>query len=136
MQESEPRLADGTRSDSRAVAANSRLALNLCPAPPFESARSREVGNDVMRVTSMPGAARCSYSLPLRVIRSSFSPVRPTTGAHPRPPIIMPAADGCSALLDGPSKEPALSRNARESHHVRTTYEAAHDDATVAKPEP
>ena len=56
-------LADGTRSDSRAAAANSRLALNPFRAPPFESARSREVGNDVMRVTPMPEAARCSLCL-------------------------------------------------------------------------
>jgi len=56
MQNSERGLADGTRSDPRAAAANSRLALNFFRAPLFESARSREVDTDVMRMTPMPGA--------------------------------------------------------------------------------
>jgi hypothetical protein len=45
-------------SDSRAVAANSRLTLNTFRAPLIESAHSRKVDTDLMRMTPLPGAAR------------------------------------------------------------------------------
>lgn len=68
MQDSERSLADGTRRDSRAVAANRRLTLNPFRAPPLESARPREGDTDVMRVTLVPGAARCDFVV-VQVIR-------------------------------------------------------------------
>lgn len=92
-------LADGAVRRFEGCRWNHRPAWTACHAPTCEGARLLEADTAVLKTTRMRGAARCSSSSFLRVIRDSSSPVCPTIGAHPRPSSGTPAADGCSALL-------------------------------------
>ncbi len=75
-------LADG--AVQRFEGCRRKQSAGPCPAPPFEKANPHETGADLMQTTRMRGAARCSCSSLLRVIRSSSSPVRPTLANEPR----------------------------------------------------
>ena len=52
--------------------------------PPRERPFARATPADMMQITPVPAAARCSCSSFLKVIRSSCSPVRPTFGDDQR----------------------------------------------------
>ena len=82
--DSERGQADGAVPRFEGCRRNQRPAVNRSRAPRFERARSLETDTDVIQMTPMRAAARCSCSSLLRMIKSSSSPVRPTARAQPR----------------------------------------------------
>ena len=84
--DSERGQADGAVPRFEGCRRNQRPALNRSRAPLFERARSLETDTDVIQMTPMRAAARCSCSSLLRMIKSSFF-ARPSNASNePRPP--------------------------------------------------